>query len=90
MIVEGIMWVIYGLLEFVLTFIPSIPSLPGNLQNTITDLFDLIFSNIGLLGLFVRISTLKSCLSIAISVVLFEKAYHFIMWIIRKIPFSIN
>ena len=54
-------------------------------------LIDLIFQyGGGLLGVFVRISTLKIILPLLILAINFDKIYEVIRWIIKKFPIDVN
>lgn len=90
MILEAVFNLIKGILNILFGILPTIPNLPDNLHNSISSFFDLIFENATLLGLFVRIDTLKVLLPIVIVIMSFDKLYKFTMWIIKKLPFSIS
>ena len=76
---------------FLLELIPSLPDIPDSLYNKVINIIDLIFDYGGdLLGLFVRISTLKIVLPLLILVINFDKIYEVILWIVKKIPVDIN
>lgn len=90
MILELIMSAILTLLKLVFSLLPTIPNLSENITNSINSVFGVIFDNVGLLGLFVRISTIKWMVPLVIVVYNFEHIYHFIMWVIKKIPLSID
>ena len=69
MIVEGIENIITLILGAILDIIPDLPDLPQNLQTTLMNFIDLIFTYGGnFLGLFVRISTLKVILPFSMRV----------------------
>ena len=76
---------------FLLELIPSLPDIPESLYNKVINIIDLMFDYGGdLLGLFVRISTLKIVLPLLILVINFDKIYEVILWIIKKFPVDIN
>ena len=90
MIIKAIFELILGLLKLVFGFLPNIPSFPDNIMTSLDKVFTTIFDNLDLLGLFVNINTIKILVPLVIIVVNFEHIYHFTMWIIKKIPLSIE
>ena len=75
-----------NLLFFLLSGL-SLPALDQTLIDSLNDFFDLIFANAGVLGFFVRPSTLHLLIPVLIAIVVFDKAYFLIIWILKKIPF---
>lgn len=65
----------------------NIPQFPDSLKNSINSFLDLIFNNLTFLGFFVRPSTLKIVIPLAIFMFNFKYIYKLTMWIIKKIPF---
>lgn len=65
----------------------NIPPFPDTLKNNINTFLDLIFNNLTFLGFFVRPTTLKIMIPLAIFVFNFKYIYKLTMWIIKKIPF---
>ena len=90
MILELIITAITAVLKIILGILPNIPQLPESITGSIDRVMTVIFENVGLLGIFVRISTIKILVPLVIIVVNFEHIYHFVMWIIKKLPLSIN
>ena len=90
MILELIITAITFVLKTVLSILPNIPQLPNSIMTSLDNVFEVIFDNVGLLGLFVRISTIKLLVPLVILVVNFQHIYHFVMWIIKKLPLSID
>lgn len=90
MILETIFNAIKGLLIVIFSILPDIPSFPETIMNSLNTVFDTIFNNLDLLGLFVRIDTIKTLVPLLIVAINFEHIYHFTMWIVRKIPLSID
>ena len=90
MIVAALINLITALLKIVLNLLPDLPDLPQSISTSIDNVTNVIFSNVNLLGLFVRIDTIKTLVPLLILVVNFEHIYHFSMWIIKKLPISIN
>lgn len=90
MIIELIITAITAVLKLVFGILPNIPQLPNSVLTSLQNVFQVIFDNVGLLGLFVRISTIKLLVPLVIIVVNFEHIYHFVLWIIKKLPLSID
>ncbi len=90
MILELIITGITAVLKIVLGILPNIPQLPDSITSSIDRVMNVIFNNVGLLGIFVRISTIKLLVPLVIIVVNFEHIYHFVMWIIKKLPLAID
>ena len=90
MIIKAILDLILGLLKLVFGLLPSIPDFPDTIMTSLDNVFTTIFNNLDLLGLFVNIDTIKVLVPLVIIVVNFEHIYHFTMWIIKKIPLSIE
>lgn len=81
---------ILDLLKFVITtvfgILPSIPPMPESLTNGINTFLNIIFDNVGLLGLFVPINVMKIAIPIAIVIINFDHIYKITLWILKKIP----
>ena len=87
MILESILEVVYQLLNLIFLLIPDIPPLEISLLADLNSFIDLIFDNLGLLGFFIDISTLKALVPLLVIVYNFEHIYHFLMWCLNKIPY---
>lgn len=90
MIIEAIINLITTLLKFILDLLPSIPDLPTSIMTSLDNVTSTIFSHLDLLGLFVRIDTIKLLVPLVVVAYNFEHIYHFVMWLIKKLPLSIN
>ena len=87
MILKTILDIIMGIVDLFFGFLPNIPQLPSDMLDSISSFFDLIFSNLSILGFLVRISTVKFLLPCVLAIIMIEHIYNLIMWIARKIPF---
>lgn len=87
MIFEGFCSLVSVLLQFIFTLLPDLPSFDVSLLDALTKYVNLIFNNLGLLGFFVDINAIKPLVPLVILVINFERIYHFIIWLINKIPF---
>jgi len=91
MILEGILSVVTFLISFVLNLLPSLPQFPESFTNAIDTVLTLIFDNgSALISLFIRPETIVIVIPILIILVNFEYIYKLIMWIVKKLPLSIN
>lgn len=90
MIIKAIFDLILGLLKLVFGLLPSVPQFPDSIMSSLDNVFSTIFNNLDLLGLFVRVDTIKILVPLVIVAVNFEHIYHFTMWILKKIPLSIE
>lgn len=76
------------LIEFVFALLPNIPSFNVKLLDDLTTYINMIFDNLGLLGFFVDVSTIKVIIPLLIIAINFEHIYHFALWVIKKLPIS--
>lgn len=88
MIIEVIINLVTILLKFIFDLLPDVPDFPQSLLSSIDNVTSVVFNNLSLLGLFVRIDTIKILVPLVIIVVNFEHIYHFAMWVIKKLPIS--
>ena len=71
---------------FIYSLLPDVPAFPQTLLNSVNKVFDIIFSNLTLLPMFIRIDTIKILVPLLIVVINFEYIYNLVMWVLRKIP----
>lgn len=90
MITEAIIDVCLAPSNFILNIIPNIPPMPIGLSNSINNVLDTIFGHLDLLGLFIRIDTIKILIPILLALFNFSWIYHLVLWIIHKIPVSMD
>lgn len=88
MILEAIMNLVKVLLNVVFALLPNVPNFDITLLDSLTQYINMIFNNLGLLGFFVRISTIKALVPLVIIAINFEDIYHFVMWVVKKLPLS--
>lgn len=86
MIIEGLLTIVKNLL-FMLFSVFNLPSLPETLLTSLNSFLDLIFNNLSLIGFFIRPTTFKILVPVAIILINFKHIYKVFMWILRKIPF---
>lgn len=85
MIIQALLDLVKNVLFLVFGWI-SLPQMPEQITTAINTFLDLIFDNVGLLGLFIRIDTIKLVVPVVIIIMNFEKLYHLTLWILKKIP----
>jgi len=90
MIFESILNLFKVFIKFVFALIPNLPNFDVSLLESLTDYINLIFDNVGLLGFFIHIDTIKILTPLVILVINFEHIYHFALWLVHKIPLSID
>lgn len=91
MIIEAICNLFKLLLNIVFDLLPDIPNMPDSLVNSINTVLDLVFDNgLNILGLFIRINTLKVVVPLLLVIINLDKIYSFAMWVIKKLPFSVD
>lgn len=90
MIIELLVNLITIIIKVIAIPFSILPDTPEALVNAVNYLFDMIFSNLDFISFFVNVSTLKTVATIAIVIWTLDHSYSFLMWIIHKLPFSIN
>lgn len=86
MITKLLIDMVFALLQVVFGWF-SLPDFPASFTSSINSFLDLLFSNLSLLGLFIRQNTITVIIPVLIGILAFEHIYEFVMWILRKIPF---
>lgn len=89
MIIEGLFSAICFLIMSVFSVIPNLPHFEG-LENSLDTVLNLIFNNLQLLDIFIRPSTIKLIAPLLIIVIEFEHVWDFLMFLLRKLPISIE
>lgn len=90
MIVELLINLITVVIKLLAVPFNILPDTPEALVNAVNYLFDTIFSHLDFISFFVNVSTLKSVASIAIVIWTINHSYNFLLWVIHKLPFSID
>lgn len=89
MIIETIINAIVRVLYTLFDLFPDIPNIP-NINAQIEEYFRITLGNTELLGVFIDIDTMKFIIPIFLVVYNFDHIYKFIMFIVKKLPFSID
>lgn len=85
MIIKALMDLIATVLQTLLGFI-QIPSFPESWTSAVSQFMDLLFENVGMIGIIVPWPVIKLGIPILIAIINMDKIYDAIMWILRKIP----
>ena len=86
MILELVMTVMYNVFDFLTPF--EIPSLPTAAIDSITLFGYYVGVGATVLGTYVDLYYLCILLGVILAVDIGISVYHFVMWVIRKIPFT--
>lgn len=89
MILEAIMTLCTGVIQLLFSWI-SLPDFPTGAKIAIDTYMALIFDNLDFLSFFINVNTLKIVALVAVSLFAFEHIYKIMMWVIHKIPLSID
>lgn len=88
MLIEGLISIVLFLIKLVMAILPDLPGLPDVAITSINNVINLAITNASaLIGIFVRVSTLKAAIPILIVLMQFDHILEFITWILRKVPF---
>lgn len=85
MIIEMLLDVIYNLFSLLTSHI-NIPSLPAEVEGYLITFFDYLEVGAGILANYSHFDYLMILFSFIIVVDVAIKVYHFVMWILKKIP----
>lgn len=87
MIIELLLEALYGVFN-VLTLPINIPPVPEEAMEYITQFFDYLVMGAGILANYTPFGYLMALFGVIIAVDVGLMLYHFVMWIIRKIPLA--
>lgn len=89
MILEAILKVFSKIVTTLFSFI-KLPDMPAEVTEAIDFVFVYIKQGINFILLPFSPTFLKVLLPLVLVVANFERLYHFVLWIIKKLPFSID
>lgn len=89
MIIEALSVIIREIVQFLFSWV-NLPSMPEGAHVALDTYFGYIFDNLDFLNFFVNVSTLKTIAIVTIVLFGFEHTFKIIMWIIHKLPLSIE
>lgn len=90
MIVELIINLITVVIKLIATPFSILPDTPQALIDAVDYYLDLVFSNLDFISFFVNVGTIKAVAIVAIAIWTLDKTYHFLIWIIKKLPVNIE
>lgn len=90
MIIEVIFNLLRGIIFLFTLPFNLLPNTPQALIDAMDYYLDLVFSNLDFISFFVNVGTLKAVAIVAIAIWTLDESYHLLLWIIRKLPLSIN
>lgn len=85
MIIEAILNALYNVFNTLTSFI-NIPDMPTKGTEMITELFGYLKSGAGILANYTDLGYLLTLFGVIVAVDLGIKIYHFVIWILKKIP----
>lgn len=89
MILQLIITLCTGIVQLLFSFV-NLPQFPDSAKTAINTYLGYIFDNLDFLSFFVNTSTLKTIAIVAIALFAFEHVYKILVWVIHKIPLSIE
>lgn len=89
MIIESILQIFGKIITTLFSFI-NLPDMPAEVEEAINFVFVYIEEGINFILLPFSPTFLKVLLPLVIVVANFEHLYHFVLWIIKKLPISID
>lgn len=87
MIISSLLGVLLEVVSGLLSFLPSLPALPAVITDVWSQLMDVMYQGLSLVGNWVYLPVALPCLLITLSVELFLETYNLIVWFVNKIPF---
>lgn len=90
MIVESLINLVTVVIKLLAIPFNILPDTPEALTTAVDSYLDLVFSNLSFISFFVNVDTLKTVALIAIAIYTLEKAYTLLIWIIHKLPVSVD
>lgn len=90
MIIEAIINLITVVIKLLAVPFDILPDTPQALISAVNTYMDMIFDNLDFISFFVHTETLRNVAVIAIIIWTLDKAFSLLMWIIHKLPLSIN
>lgn len=85
MIIEGLLNILYNVFS-ALTSAINIPSMPEGVSAQINNFNQYLIVGLQILGTYVDLPYLLTLFKIVIAIEIGLKIYHFVIWVIKKIP----
>lgn len=90
MIIEALINLITVVIKLLAIPFNVLPDTPQALVNAVDYYLDMVFNNLDFISFFVNVDTLKNVAIIAIAIWTLDKVFNLLLWIIHKLPLSIN
>lgn len=90
MIIESLINLITVVIKLLAIPFNILPDTPQALKAAVDYYMNIIFNNLDFISFFVNVDTLKTVALVAIAIWTLDKAYNLLIWIIHKLPLSIN
>ena len=90
MIIEALINLITVVIKLLAIPFNILPDTPDQLKTAVDYYMNIIFNNLDFISFFVNVDTLKIVALVAIAIWTLDKAYNLLIWIIHKLPLSIN
>lgn len=68
----------------------SIPQMPSGLLGVVETIKNIVIQGMPIVWMFLDKDITELCLSVALPLMYFEKIYEFVMWVVKKLPVSIE
>ncbi len=85
MIIEGLLNVLYNVFS-ALTSAISIPAMPADVATYLNNTLSYIKVGLQILAVYTPLSYLLTLFGIVVAIEVGIKIYHFVMWVLKKIP----
>lgn len=89
MILESVINLIILLIKSLFGWI-ELPSIPTSVSSVIDTIFQYMESGISLIGIFLPLDFILEVFPFVLAIINFDYIYRLTMWVIRKLPFSVE
>ena len=90
MLINILITIALGLINLLFSWVPVLPDVPNQFRSTISSFLDLLFSNSGLVPFFLPMDVVKLSIPIVLVLINFKYIYSFFIWLLHKLPWSID
>lgn len=87
MIIEWVMNLGMGIIDVLFMMLDVLPNFPTKVITVINSVFDLMFSAVNLVGVFLDFNMVRTLIPIVILILNFDKIVKLIIFAVKKIPF---
>lgn len=87
MIIEWVMNLGMGIIDVLFMMLDVLPNFPAKVITVINSVFDLMFSAVNLVGVFLDFNMVRTLIPIVILILNFDKIVKLIIFAVKKIPF---